>query len=171
MKSEAIYYLCTIMRNEWQRKLRSEASAHHMCEENRVALGSVETKHDAIALYKRTIDWALEEGYPDLATIRQYFSDCECEGIFVDKEFNGDLLLDQPVYVFHNCRGSIRVGLNIEKRIIPMLYFANGCDMEVKGIEGAGGASRVPLYVFGSNRITAEQSEDVICTTLKHAVK
>ena len=142
-----------------------------MCAEYRDGLGSVETKHDAIALYKRCIDWALEEGYPSILTLRHDFSDCEEDGIFVDKVFNGECLDSQKVYVFHNCSGTIRVGLNRDKKIIPMLYFANGCDMDIKGIPGSAMQVRVPLYVFGLNRIGAEQSDDIICTTYKFDAK
>ena len=153
------------MDNQWKRQLRREASVHGMCAEYRDALCSAETKHDAIALYKRCVDWALEEGYPSIDTLRRDFKDCEADGIFVDKVFHGEQLADQQVYVFHNCSGTIRVGLNSERRIIPMLYFANGCDMDVKGIPGSAMQVRVPLYIFGQNRIGAEQSEDVICKT------
>jgi len=159
------------MRNQWQNKLRREASLHHMCEENRAALNKIDNKVDAIALYKKTIDWALEENYPDLDTIRSEFSDCDACGIFVDKVFHDEVLIDHQVYVFHNCRGSIRTGLNVDKRIIPMLYFANGCDMDIKGIEGSGMSVRVPLYVFGKNRIGSEQSDDIVCTTYKFDTK
>lgn len=159
------------MDKQWKKQLRREASAHGMCAEYRDELGSVETKHEAIALYKRCIDWALEEGYPSIDTIRREFSDCEVDGIFVDKVFHGEQLNDQQVYIFHNCTGTIRVGLNIKKRIIPMLYFANGCDMDVKGIPGSAMQVAVPLYVFGQNRIGAEQSEDLICKIYRFDAK
>ena len=159
------------MDKQWKRQLRRQASAHHMCAENRSALDAIETKGDAIALYKKTIDWALEEGYPSIDTIRSEFSDCEVYGVFVDKEFHGEVLTDQQVYVFHNCKGTVRVGLNKKKCIIPMLYFANGCDMDIKGIPGSAMQVRVPLYIFGQNRIGAEQSEDIICKTYRFDVK
>lgn len=144
---------------------------HHMCEDNRDALRIVESKSDAIILYKKTIDWALEEGYPSIQTIRKHFSDCEADGVFVDREFHGEILKDQQVYVFHNCTGWIRTGLNMDKRIIPMLYFANGCEMAVKSASGDGRSIRVPLYIFGQNRISAEQSKDIYCVTYRKEVK
>ncbi len=159
------------MDKQWKRQLRREASAHHMCAVNRDALESVETKHEAIALYKRTVDWALEEGYPDIATLRRDFSDCEADGIYIDHHFSGETLIGQEVYVFHNCTGTIRVGLNVKERIIPMLYFANGCKMNIEGIEGTGRRVRVPLYVFGQNRISVEQSDDIECVTYKFNTK
>lgn len=159
------------MENLWKRQLRREASAHHMCAENRDALEGVESKEQAIELYKKTIDWALEEGYPSIETLRRDFSDCEDYGIFIDRRFNGEILNQHQVYVFHNCSGTIRTGLNLGKRIIPMLYFANGCDMDIKGIRNTVMQVRVPLYVFGVNRIGAEQSEDLLCKTYKFEVK
>lgn len=142
-----------------------------MCAENRFALDSVNHIWEAIELYKKTVDWALEEGYPALTTLRKYFSDCDAYGIYVDQEFHDDILKDHQVYVFHNCRGTIRTGLNLEKKIIPMMYFANGCDMTVKSASSDGRSIRVPLYVFGQNRISAEQSDDIYCVTYRKEVK
>lgn len=159
------------MDKQWKIQLRREASAHGMCAEYRDLLGSVETKYDAIALYRRCIDWALEEGYPSIETLRHDFKSCEIYGVFVDHEFHGETLDSQKVYVFHNCKGTIRVGLNASLKIIPMLYFANGCDMDIKGIPGSAMQVRVPLYIFGQNRISAEQSEDLVCKTYNLAVK
>ena len=159
------------METEWKRQLRREASAHHMCEENRSALDSLDSKADAIALYKKTIDWALEEGYPNINTIRSIFGDCDEYGVFVDREFHGEILNDHKVYVFHNCNGVIRTGLNVEKRIIPMFYFANGCDMEIRSAGPTGLEVRVPLYVFGDNKVKSLRSDDLVCKIYKFDVK
>lgn len=161
------------MEANWKRQIRREASVHHMCEENRDALSLVETKKDAVELYKKTVDWALEEGYPCLETLRRNFSDCEEYGIFVGKHFNGELLADHHVYVFHQCTGEIRVGLNVGKRIIPMLYFANGCNMSVKssGPLPVSFPVRVPCYIFGQNVVSVENSEDLECKIYKFEVK
>jgi len=159
------------MEQSWKRQLRREASAHGMCKENRGSLDSVESKGDAIALYKKTIDWALEEGYPNFGTIQRDFSDCSEYGVFVNRDFHGELLNDQQVYVFHHCTGWIRVGLNVQKRIIPMVYFANGCGMTLKGVGSTDSEVRVPLYIFGENRIRAERSGDVVFKTYKFETK
>lgn len=155
----------------WKRQLRREASAHGMCRENRFALDSVETKEEAVSLYKKTIDWALEEGYPNFGTIQRDFSDCEDLGIFVNKEFHGELLNDQQVYVFHHCTGRIRTGLNTKERIIPMLYFANGCDMTLAPGGDQSSEVRVPLYVFGRNLIKLDASGNVVFKTYKFDAK
>lgn len=159
------------MDEQWKRQLRREASVHHMCGENRVALEGVDSMDEAIKLYKKTIDWALEEGYPNMQTLRRYFSHCEDYGIFIDTDFQGDVLTEHQVYVFHNCTGYVRTGLNVGEKLIPMMYFANGCDMTVRGIPGSGTQARVPLYVFGYNRVAGEQSDDIICKTYTYDVK
>ena len=159
------------METEWKRQIRREASAHGMCMENRDALSSVESLADAVSLYKKTIDWALEEGYPNFGTLQRYFSGCAEYGVFINREFHGDLLCDQAVYVFHHCTGWIRVGLNVEKRIIPMLYFANGCDMTIKPSGLSKTEVRVPLYIFGSNLVKARSSGDVVFRTYKFDTK
>lgn len=125
-----------------------------MCTENIDALRVCETKADAIALYKKTIDWALEKNYPPVNFIRNEFGDCEDLGIFIDKTFNGELLNEHQCYVFHNCRGHIAVDINIEKKIIPMLYFANGCNISVSCVSEI----RVPLYIFGESNIQANDT-------------
>lgn len=138
-----------------------------MCRENRAALDSLQDKGEAIELYKKTIDWALEENYPNFVTIQRDFSDCGDYGIFVDRDFHGEVLNEQQVYVFHRCTGWIRTGLNVSKRIIPMLYFANGCDMTLKPFGPAGIETRVPLYVFGRNLVKVDASGDVVFKTYK----
>ena len=159
------------MENEWKRQLRRKATLHHMCEENRTALDGVTSKADAVDLYIRTIDWALEEDYPGLSVLRNHFADCEDKGIYIDKTFTGEMLTDQPVYVFHNCKGLIRVGLNVEKRIIPMLYFANDCDMRVESANFKGLRTRVPLYIFGDNRVVALNTDDIVFNRYNFDVK
>lgn len=159
------------MEQDWKRQLRREASAHGMCKENRSALDSVDSKESAIALYKKTIDWALEEGYPNYGTLQRDFADCGKYGVFVDRDFHGELLNEQKVYVFHHCTGRIRVGINMQKRIIPMLYFANGCDMLLRPSGPSGLEIRVPLYIFGGNLVKTDTSGDVVFRTYKFEVK
>lgn len=126
-----------------------------MCLDNLDALRACQTKAEAINLYKKTIDWALERNYPSVNFIRNEFGDFEDMGIFVDKEFHGELLDEHQCYVFHNCRGNIKVDLNVEKKIIPMLYFANNCDVSVSRCDTP---ITVPLYIFGDNIIEADET-------------
>ena len=157
----------------WKAYLQRQARLHRMCEDNRAYLSACETKEDAIRLYKQTIDWALEEEYPDLDFIRKEFTQQESQGFYVDKHFDGEVLNEQQVYVFHNCTGTIRVGLNLAKKIIPMCYFANNCDITILGIEHEDcfAPDRVPLYIFGDNKINAENSSSIEVRIYRHKTK
>lgn len=156
----------------WKPYLQRLAREHKMCADNRAYLNACETKADAIRLYKQTIDWALEEGYPDLDFLRKEFAHQESEGFYIDHHFEGETLNEQQVYVFHHCTGTIRVGLNLAKKIIPMCYFANNCDMTILGIEGERMfPDRVPLYIFGENNINAKNSPTMEVRIYQHEVK
>lgn len=161
------------MSSNWKPYLQRLAREHRMCAENRAYLSACETKSDAIRLYKQTIDWALEEGYPDLDFLRKEFAHQENEGVYVDHHFEGEILNEHRVYVFHNCTGHIRVGLNLAKKIIPMCYFANNCDMAILGIENKDGfmPDRVPLYIFGENNVVANNTSTTEFRVYCHDVK
>lgn len=160
------------MSNTWKSHLQCLAREKGMCADNRAYLSACETKEDAIRLYKQTIDWALENEYPDLDFLRKEFSNCQGEGIFIDHHFTGQPLSEHQVYVFHHCTGTIRVGLNLAKKIIPMCYFANNCDMTILGFEGERMfPDRVPLYIFGDNNINASNSPTMEVRIYQHATK
>lgn len=161
------------MSSSWKPYLQRLARLHRMCADNRAYLSACETKEDAIRLYKQTIDWALEEGYPDLDFLRKEFSDQQLQGLYIDHNFEGDILNEHQAYVFHHCTGTIRVGLNLAKKIIPMCYFANNCDMTILGIETENGflPDRVPLYIFGENNINATNSNSIEVRIFKGGVK
>lgn len=100
--------------------------------------------------YLQMIDWCLERDFPSLSVLKDSFSDCEEKGIYVCKDFEGEEFKGLQAYVFHNCKGRIRVAMDYEKAVIPMLYFANGCELEVSCEQDNGTHPiRVPLYVFG----------------------
>lgn len=156
----------------WKDTLLRNGKLNSMCAENIAALKDCDTKSDAIKLYKKTIDWALERNYPSLDILREEFSQSQDDGLYIDHTFNGELLNEQQVYIFHNCKGTIKVGLNVEKATIPMLYFANNCEMTVQGIN----AIRimpdiVPCYVFGYNKIIALSDINAIFRIHKEEVK
>lgn len=160
------------MSSNWKPHLQRLAREHKMCAENRAYLNACETKEDAIRIYKQTIDWALEEGYPDLDFLRKEFADQQSQGIYIDHHFEGDILNEQQVYVFHHCTGTIRVGLNLAKKIIPMCYFANNCDMTILGVEeDKDYPDRVPLYIFGKNNIVAENTATTSFRVYCHDIK
>lgn len=122
-------------------------------------------RRELIEYYLRTIDWSLERNYPSLDFIRANFPDCEDYGIFLDKTFDGDEFSGRQTYVFHNCKGRINVAMDYDNAIIPMLYFANDCDIVV-GCEQTKNIPpiRVPVTIFGESNVFVETSRYAIFT-------
>lgn len=115
-----------------------------------------------IDYYIKNPDWCLERNFPTLPVFREHFSDIEHKGIFVGKKFHGELLNDLQVYIFHNCKGTIKVGLNVDKAILPMLYLANGCRLRIVGTGVcAKKPSEIPVYTFGKNDVSARDNKFV----------
>lgn len=113
--------------------------------------------------YIQNPDWCLERDYPSLSFLTENFCNIEGKGVYVGKTFHGELLNDRQTYIFHNCRGHVRVGLNTDKAIIPMLYIANGCKIRFVGTgdykPGRGGQRTVvPVYIFGRNDVSARDN-------------
>lgn len=113
--------------------------------------------------YTRHPDWCMKRDFPSLRVLKEHFSDVEGKGVFVGKTFHGELLNDLQAYIFHNCKGAIKVGLNVDKGIIPMLYLANGCRLRICGVGDIvpKKASEVPVYTFGRNDVSARDNKYV----------
>ena len=71
-----------IMQSSWKEYLLRQARLHSMCTENLEGLRACETKADAVALYKKTIDWALEKNYPPVNFIINYNRTTLCPAAF-----------------------------------------------------------------------------------------
>lgn len=113
-----------------------------------------------IDYYLEMPDWCMERDFPDLQTLTDEFADCEDKGVFVNKSFKGELLNDLQTYVFHNCTGTIKVGLNMSKEVIPILHLANGCRLRIVGVGDVKPKVRtiVPIYVYGHNDLSARDN-------------
>ena len=159
------------MGKDWKKRAIFETTAKNVCSEYHGLMERCEKIEDVFDLYKRGVDWSLENDAPSLSLLRDYKEECEKNGIFIDRRFNGEVLDSQQTYIFHNCTGTIRTGLNIEKRVIPMLYFANGCNMTVEASATIDMKTRVPLYIYGDNTIRAEQSGHIECILYKRVKK
>jgi hypothetical protein len=151
------------MEQALKEKLLREARLHNACAEGIEKIRNLPDIERAIMYYVQIIDWSLERNYPSLTFLRENFDKEELAsfGIFIDKHFHGELLNDLQAYVFHNCTGHINVALNTEKAIIPMLYFANGCNMKIGCEEEYFKPIRVPIYIFGDNSISAISDENI----------
>lgn len=116
-----------------------------------------------IDYYVANPDWCLERDFPSLTLLKENFSEIEDRGVFVCRTFHGELLNNLTTYVFHHCTGTIKVGLNIDKAVIPMLYLANGCRLRVVGVGEIvpKTPSVVPVYTFGKNDLSAKDNKYV----------
>lgn len=141
-------------------RLKKEYANTNGCREAYHELLQCVTKDDIIEVYKRNYQWCLENDFPDIDLIRREFSGYEKENIFVGRHFNGETVKAQTV-IFHDCTGVVNVEMDYEEKIIPMLYFANGCRMNVVCRQENVFPIRVPLYIFGENHIIATDTEDV----------
>ncbi len=152
--------------NELKSQLIEEARAKGICIDGYKEMRSDDTEA-LVEYYIQNPDWCLERDYPTLRTLKEHFSDIEDRGVFVGKTFHGEVLNDLQTYIFHKCKGTIKVGLNADKGIIPMLYVANGCRMRIVGVgnDCQARASVVPVYSFGSNDLSARDNRHV---TFKH---
>lgn len=145
---------------DWKELLVSEAKTKRMCSENFRGLLECEDRETAIGLYKKTIDWALEEKYPSLSVICDCFSDCEECGIFVGKVLDGQELSSEQVYVLHACTGTVDVAMDYDNAVIPMIYIANNCDIQIRCQQHNILPIHIPVYVFGDNMIHIREITD-----------
>lgn len=160
--------------SQWKSTVIADAIHKGVCNEYAGLMRRSKYLTDFLYLYRRGVDWALENDCPSVALMRQFPEErLDLHGIFIDRHFDGEVLMDRDVYIFHNCTGTIKTGLNMSKKIIPMFYFANGCDIKIESASETQmpGPVRVPLYVFGSNTVKGEDSDDMKCITFNQAVK
>lgn len=146
-------------------ELMRQARQSGICMEGFQTMHNAADKGALVDYYLQTLDWSLERDYPNLGILRQYFTDCEDKGVYIDRTFHGETFSSLQAYVFHNCKGVINVEMDYEQAIIPMLYFANNCHVKVVCRQKQGNGVppiRVPLYVFGDCVVTAEDSADAV---------
>lgn len=110
--------------------------------------------------YMANPDWCMELGFPSLVQLKENFSDCGEQGLFVGRTFHGEKMCGLQTYAFHNCKGTIEVEMDYDKAVIPMLYFANKCRMRVVCRQDNGAHPiTVPIYSFGHNDISARDGK------------
>lgn len=157
--------------NELQQKetLMSEARRGGICAEGYANMRGYD-RDEMIDYYLANPDWCLERGFPSYGMLRREFSDIEDRGVFVDKTFDGETFGDKLVYVFHGCKGTIRVAMDYDNAVIPMLYFANGCNIRVECDQNNTPAIKVPLYVAeGKTCVTYANNEN--CTFRRRIIR
>lgn len=113
-----------------------------------------------IDYYVQNPDWCMERGFPSLELLRREFSDIEDKGVFVGKTFDGEVFDKLQAYIFHDCKGTIRVAMNYDNAIIPMLYFANGCNIRVECEQRNDPAINVPLYIAEDCKVVGAKTDN-----------
>lgn len=143
-------------------QLKEAAREKGICEDGFSKL-SADDVASLVDYYIQHPDWGLSHDFPSIEVLREYSELLESKGVYVEKTFTGELLNDRQAYVFIGCKGKISVGLNVEKRIIPMLYFGNKCRMRVIGVGEITPrqATKVPIYAYGKNDISAHTNKYV----------
>lgn len=145
------------MEKEWKDKAFEMAderiiaySGKTLCANYRNALMACDNINQAARLYKSCISWALLERYPTKEELLDIANGDKAvlakNGIFIDTLLNGELIDDFLCCVFLSCTGSIRVGLNVEKAIVPKLYLSEGTRLSVEPITPIIGKYQVELY-------------------------
>lgn len=155
---------------QWRTALIADAHRKGVCNEFASLMEEARSLTDFLMLYRRGADWALKNDCPSLSLLRECSDEhLDLHGVFVDKHFDGEVLDSRQVYIFRHCSGTIRTGLNVERAVIPMMYFSDGCDMRIESSnkDVMPRPVRVPLYIFGDNNIEAEESKNLSCVTYK----
>lgn len=139
--------------------LLEQAEACDVCAEGREQI-LTQYRRELMDYYFKMIDWCLENHFPKIDTISEYFGKCEEYGAFVNKTFRGEVLSEKQAYVFHNCKGWIRVAMDYENNTIPMLYFANNTRLTIKCDQERNKKSpiKVPLYIYDA-KVKAEDND------------
>lgn len=151
--------------NILKEKLMTEARAKGICIDGYKEMRECDI-NALVRYYTIHPDWCMERDFPTLPVLREHFSNIEDMGVFVDKTFHSELLNEHQAYIFHNCKGTVKVGLNVDKGVIPMLYVANGCRMRFVGVgdivPSRKQRSIVPVSIFGDNDISARDNKYVV---------
>ena len=145
--------------------LKEGAVKAGICRQGRDFLAGLGSLERILDYYVQNPDWCMERDFPSYDTLEKLSLDPECRsllekaGVYVGKEFQGELLNERQSYVFHRCRGWITASLNIERHLIPIYYFANGCEMTVQGSDVCfNNPVRIPLYLTASCKVKCEKN-------------
>lgn len=158
--------------NELQLKelLMAEARRGGIC-----ADGFAEMRTDSLSelvdYYVANPDWGMERGFPSLEILRSEFSDCDDKGVYVGRTFNGEVFSEKQVYIFHDCKGTIKVAMDYDNAIIPMLYFANGCNITASCDQPNNPPIIVPLYVTDEGDNSVDHTVADNCEFVRHTIE
>lgn len=149
--------------------LMNDARRGGICAEGYAQMRAYD-RDELIGFYVENPDWCMERNFPSLELLRREFSDIEDKGVFVGRIFNGEVFDKLQTYIFHNCKGTIRVAMDYDNAVIPMLYFANGCDMQVDCEQSNEPPIFVPLYVVKQRGNKVQSANSGGCKFITHKI-
>lgn len=126
-------------------------------------------RDELIDYYVQNPDWAIERGFPSLELLRREFADIEEKGVYVGRTFDGEVFDKLQTYIFHDCKGTIRVAMDYENAVIPMLYFGNGCHIRVECGQKNDPAINVPLYIAEDCKVVGAKTDN--CNFKRKTIK
>lgn len=128
-------------------------------------------REELISYYIANPDWCMERDFPSLELLRREFSGIEDKGVYIGKTFNGETFDSLQAYIFHNCKGTIKVAMDYDNAVIPMLYFANGCDITVSCEQKNTPPVRIPIYETEECNNVVNLVESEGCEFKRHMIK
>lgn len=137
------------------------AKKNGICNNGLNHIRNCQTFADLIQYYKENPDWCLERNFPTIGFMLSHKKECEEAGIFIDKTFNGETLIQEQAYIMINCIGNVHTGLNARDSVIPMFYIAGDSHLEFTGTSDFAFTKPtvVPVYCFGRHA-TAKINND-----------
>ena len=126
-------------------------------------------REELIDYYVQNPDWSIERGFPSIKLLRREFSGIEDKGVYVGRTFDGEVFDKLQAYIFHDCKGTIRVAMDYDNAVIPMLYFANGCRMRVDCEQKNDPAINVPLYIAEDCKVVGAKTDN--CNFKRKTIK
>lgn len=154
---------------ELKEALMQDAKADGICAEGYGKMRGYD-RDELINYYLTNPDWCLQRRFPSIRLLRTEFSDIEDRGVFVEKKFNGETLDRKQVYVFHHCEGKIKVAMDYDNAVIPMLYFANGCKITIECEQINFPPIMVPVFVVEDGRTQVEGTDNEWCNFRYHSI-
>lgn len=153
-----------------------------ICDEGMTRVSGAPDFRALVDYYIANPDWAMERNIPNLDMLRNLSAEHGLEdmGIFVDREFCGEILDKRLVYIFHHCRGTVKVRFNYADALMPMLYVCNGSRLRIAGAPPACEDVKIgkqlrrmecPVYVFGCNDVSAHSNKWVKFNRYNSVVK
>ena len=146
---------------ELKEELMEDARRGGICAEGYAQMRAYD-RDELIGFYVENPDWSIERGFPSIELLRREFADIEDKGVYVGRRFEGELFSEKQTYIFHDCTGTIRVAMDYDNAVIPMLYFANGCKIRVECEQKNDPAINVPLYIAEDCKVVGAKTDNCV---------